>query len=249
MVFLGTEIFVHLLLDAFNNYGVGWFEPFAHQRISFHTIFVADPFFSLPAGLACLALLFLPSDHYRRLTWAKSAISFTVIYLAYALVNKAIVNNDIREHAKKEGISYRRSFTTPTPFNSWLWFVVMEQEQGFQVGYRSVFDGDDDSLQLTYFPRNEQLLRDIRDHQEVTNLKKFSQGYYTLVKKQDTIVFNDLRFGQEIGWYDPTQPFAFHYYLSHPEDNELVVQRGRFAQWNAATARSFWRRLRGLPSH
>src|SRR5882762_3400154 len=27
------EIFVHLILYAFNNYGVGWFEPFTHKRV------------------------------------------------------------------------------------------------------------------------------------------------------------------------------------------------------------------------
>ena len=28
-------------IDAFNNYGVGWFEPFSHERISFNAIYVA----------------------------------------------------------------------------------------------------------------------------------------------------------------------------------------------------------------
>jgi inner membrane protein len=45
---------------------------------------------------------------------------------------------------------------------------------------------------------------------EVQELKTFSQGFYTIEKKQDTLIFNDLRFGQEIGWHDPSQPFACH---------------------------------------
>jgi len=246
MFFLGTEVAVHLLLDAFNNYGVGWFEPFWDKRISFHTIFVADPFFSLPSGIACLALLLLPTDHYRRVAWSKAGISFTVVYLLYGLFNKAAVIKDIRQLAQQQGIDYnsRRAFTTPTPFNTWLWFVVIEEKDGFRIGYRSFFDKHD-TLVLNYFPRNEKLLGEIKDHQEVMNLKKFSQGYYTIEKRGDTIVFNDLRFGQEIGWHDPKQPFAFHYYLNHPEDNELVVQRGRFAQWNETTIKSFLEKIRG----
>jgi inner membrane protein len=244
--FLGTEVAVHLLIDAFNNYGVGWFEPFWDKRISFHTIFVVDPFFSIASGIACLALIFLPSDHHRRVTWSKAGISFTVIYLLYGLFNKAMVTSDIRGIAEKQQIDYHseRAFTTPTPFNTWLWFVVIEEKDGYQIGYRSFFDSDD-SLKLNYFPRSEKLLDEVRDHKEVINLKKFSQGYYTVEKRGDTLVFNDLRFGQEIGWYDPTQPFAFHYYLSHPDDNELVVQRGRFAQWNETTIKSFLNRIRG----
>jgi inner membrane protein len=244
ILFLGTEVFVHLLIDAFNNYGTGWFEPFWDKRISFHTIFVVDPVFSIPSGIACLALLFLPSTHLRRVAWAKLGISLTIVYLAYGLFNKSIVNRDVRQLAAKQHITYSKSFVTPTPFNTWLFFVVMEQKDGFQVGYRSFFDKED-SLRLHFYPKNEYLLKDIRYHDDVENLKKFSQGFYTIEKKGDTIVFNDLRFGQEVGWYDYKQRFAFHYYINHPDDNKLVVQRGRFAQWNRTTIESFVRRIEG----
>jgi inner membrane protein len=203
-----------------------------------------DPFFSLPAGIACLALIFLRSDHYRRVTWAKAGITFTAIYLIYGLYNKIEVSRDIREMARRQQISYGRSFNTPSPFNTWLWFVALEKEDGYYVGYRSYFDHGD-SLHLRWFPRNEHMLDSIDDHHELDNLKRFSQGFYTVEKKNDTLIFNDLRFGQEIGWHDPSQPFAFHYYLSHPEGNELVVQRGRFAQWNATTMKTFLRRIIG----
>ena len=58
LLFFGAVIFAHLFIDAFNNYGVGWFEPFSHKRVSFHAIYVADPFFSIATGLACLAMIF-----------------------------------------------------------------------------------------------------------------------------------------------------------------------------------------------
>ena len=59
ILFFGGVIFVHILIDAFNNYGVGWWEPFSHQRISFNAIYVADPFFSLWPAIACVALIYL----------------------------------------------------------------------------------------------------------------------------------------------------------------------------------------------
>lgn len=242
MFFLGTEVAVHLFLDAFNNYGTGWFEPFSDRRVSFHTIFVVDPVFSVFSGIACLALIFLPSDHRRRIHWAGTAIGLTLIYLGFALFNKFTVTRDIYRIADRDKIPYIRSFTTPTPFNTWLYFVVMEDKEGFRIGYRSFFDRDD-TLRLHYYPRNERLLDQIRDHHEVDNLKRFSQGWYAITRQDSLIVFNDLRFGQEVGWHDPTQPFAFHYYLDHKGDNSLVVQRGRFAQWNKATISSFIDRI------
>lgn len=242
MFFLGTEVAVHLFLDAFNNYGTGWFEPFSDRRVSFHTLFVVDPVFSIFSGLACLALIFLPSDHRRRIHWAWTAIGCTLVYLGFALFNKYIVTRDIYRITDRQKISYIRSFTTPTPFNTWLYFVVMEQKDGYQIGYRSYFDRED-TLRLNYFPRNEELLDGIRDHHEVDNLKRFSQGWYNITREDSLIVFNDLRFGQEVGWHDPRQPFAFHYYLDHKGDNSLVVQRGRFAQWNRGTIASFIHRI------
>jgi len=59
VVFFGAVIFIHIFIDAFNNYGVGWFEPFSHRRISFNAIYVADPFFSIWPGIACIALIYL----------------------------------------------------------------------------------------------------------------------------------------------------------------------------------------------
>jgi inner membrane protein len=244
ILFLGTEIFVHLLIDAFNNYGVGWFEPFSHTRISFHAIFVADPFFSIAPGVAFLALVLLRSDHRLRIAWSRLGCTVTLIYLAYSLINKYKVDTDITSLAEKQGIHYGRHFTTPSPFNTWLWFFVLENKDGFTTGYRSVFDTSD-SLNLRWHPRNENLLAGISDQKEIFNLKQFSQGYYTVEQHRDTLMFNDLRFGQEIGWYDPSQPFAFHYYLTQPEDNKLVVQRGRFAQWDMKTFRSFINRISG----
>ena len=244
ILFLGTEIFVHLLIDAFNNYGVGWFEPFSSVRISLHAIYVADPFFSIAPGIACIVLIFLKMDHRSRIAWAKMGCTVTTLYLGYSLINKGAVESDIKRLAAKQGIEYSRHFTTPSPFNTWLWFFVMESRDGYTTGYRSVFDTSD-SLQVSWHPRNEYLLDTIKHHKEVQDLVKFSQGYYTLDKRGDTLNFNDLRFGQEIGWYDPYQPFAFHYYLTYPTANDLVVQRGRFAQWNRKTFRSYLNRIWG----
>ncbi len=244
MWFLGTEMMVHLFIDGFNNYGVGWLEPFSDHRFSFQVLFVADPFFSLPTGAVFLWLLLRPSSHLRRVRVASAGILITVLYLGYASFSKIHVVRDVERLAKKQEIRYDRLLTTPSPFNPWLHFVVMKRDSVFQVGYHSVFDKDD-SLVVHPFPQQERLLGEIRDHVEVQELKKFSQGLYTIEVKQDTLIFNDLRFGQEIGWYDPSQPFAFHYYLSHPEDNNLVVQRGRFAQWSDTTIRHFFLRIAG----
>ena len=89
------------------------------------------------------------------------------------------------------------------------------------------------------------MLQPILKHQDLQQLIRFSQHYYTVEKWGDTLVFNDLRFGQIIGWQNPSAKFAFHYFLQQPTNNKLVVQRGRFAGWNEESAAYLWKRIKG----
>src|ERR1700759_4269668 len=88
LIFMSVEIASHLFLDAFNAYGIGWFEPFSHRRFSFNVIFVADPFFSVWPGIAAVTLLVLKSNSNNRTKWATRGLILCFIYLSYCVVNK-----------------------------------------------------------------------------------------------------------------------------------------------------------------
>jgi inner membrane protein len=241
--FIGVEMLVHLLLDSFNNYGTGLLIPFSNNRFSFNAMFVADPLFTiLPLALS-IALLFMKADRMRK-RWAYTTIGWCVFYLLVCLVNKAVVERAVARAAEQQHITYRRHFTTPTPLNNLLWYVVLEDDRGYHIGYRSVFDRQP-QMELTYFNRNDSLLTPVKDLEELKDLFRFSQGYYTVERLDSSLVFNDLRFGQIAGWYQPRAGFVFHYYLQRPFSNDMVVQRGRFANWNKAVMRSMWMRIKG----
>jgi inner membrane protein len=239
----GLNVFCHLFIDAFNAYGVGWFEPFSHLRFSFHVLFVADPFFSVWPFLGMIAILVLYRKHKaRRLAW-QFGLGMSALYLLYAVYNKWTVETAVRRQLRTEGIAYRSFYATPSPFNTWLWFIIVREEKGFYTGYRSVFDKK--RTALVYAPRNELLLREVKDTDDVHDLLRFSQGDYTVERAHDTLVFNILRFEKIAGWYDPRAKFAFYYYFDRPDANHLLVQRGRFKNWNRETIRGFIRRIRG----
>lgn len=246
LIFFGSEILIHLLLDSCNAYGVGWFEPFSDKRFSFNILFVADPFYSIWVGIAMLVLIYMDSKNPKRRFWISFGLIASSLYFLHAFTNKLMVESDIRTALEKQDIPHERLFTTPTPANSWLWYCVAEGENGYTVAYRSSWEGDDDSIQFTYFPRHKELLQPFENNHETKQLMKFSQGYYTIEKwDRDIIVFNDLRFGQIAGWSDPKAPFVFHYYLNDPDANLLVIQRGRFSNWNRKTFSSMIERIRG----
>ncbi|MES2372905.1 MAG: metal-dependent hydrolase [Bacteroidota bacterium] len=242
--FFGAVIFIHVFIDAFNNYGVGWFEPFSHLRVAFNAIYVADPFFSIWPAIACIALIWLKRSSVTRKKWWIAGLGLSGWYLMYCLYHKVMINSDVKKSLDAQHISYTRYFTTPAPLQNWLWFVVAGTDSGYHVGYRSLFDHSD-TIAFQYFPRNEHLLQPVAVREDVHRLLRFAQQYFTVEKYYDTLVFNDLRFGQEVGWFNPRGKFAFHYYLNHPNKNALVVQRGRFAGWNDETAGAFIKRIKG----
>jgi inner membrane protein len=121
---------------------------------------------------------------------------------------------------------------------------VAGTDSGYYTGYISVFDKEE-KLQLEYFPRNEKLLGTLKQTKDLQNLVLFSRQFYTIGRWHDTLTFNDLRFGQVLGWRYPKNQFAFHYFLEYPRHNALVVQRGRFAGWNWQEIKYFAARIKG----
>ena len=244
LLFFATEIFVHLFIDGFNNYGVGWLEPFIHTRFSFNTIYVADPFFSVWPGVAFVMLVYLNRYSSKRKFWWKFGIIIPFIYLSYCCINKLKMNETVKAALSSQHIRYQKYFTTPAPLQNWLWYVVAGNDTGYYVGFRSMFDSKK-QIDFQYFPKNDSLLKATNDKETVQRLIRFSNQFYTVEKYRDTLVFNDLRFGQIIGWKEPREKFVFHYFLQNKADNKLVVQRGRFAKWNWAVVKSLLKRIQG----
>jgi len=56
------------------------------------------------------------------------------------VVNKIIINNDVKQLLHKQEIQYNNYLTTPAPLQSWLWFIAAGTDSGYYIGYRSVFD-------------------------------------------------------------------------------------------------------------
>ena len=174
----------------------------------------------------------------------KLGLGFTSIYLIICIGIKIKIDTDVKQILANRGINYKQYFTTPAPFQNCLWYVVAGSKNGFYIGYRSIFDTKK-TIDFTFFARKDYLLNSIENKEDLYKLKNFSQGFYSIEKWKDTLVFNDLRFGQMKGWENPKNRFVFHYFLQKDIDNTLVVQRGRFVGWNEKTFTSLFERMKG----
>lgn len=244
LLFFTAAVFFHLFVDGFNNYGVGWFEPFSHVRYSFNAIYVADPLFSVWPGIAVIMLIVLNRHSPKRKFWWKLGLFLPVLYLGICTFNKVKINSAVKEILANQNIPHNRYFTTPAPLQNWLWYVVAGNDSGYYVGFRSIFDTKKE-MTFEYFDCNRVLLDSMSNHEDLQKLIRFSKQFYTVEKYNDTLVFNDLRFGQIVGWQNPRAKFVFHYYLQHPQENKLVVQRGRFEGWNRTSIQALLKRITG----
>ena len=244
LMFIGAVILMHDFLDAFNNYGVGWLEPFSDVRISFNTIYVADPFFSIIPGISLLLLIILrQKNSFRKIVW-KVGLIVPLFYLFYALSNKLYVTTQTKKILASQHISYNKLLITPAPLQTWLWFVAAGNDSGFYTGYRSVFDKTKE-IDFHFSHKNDSLKALVKEPEQINKLIRFSQQFYTLEKRKDSLILYDLRFGQIIGWQDNTEQFAFYYYLQPDIDNTLVVQRGRFAKGDQKSFNTLLHRIKG----
>jgi|SRR6185436_9954476 len=241
---VGINIFLHILIDAFTSYGTGWFEPFSHLRISFNLLFVADPFFTISLVIGAILLLVLRTNSKIRTGVARSAVLISFIYFAYALYHKYEVNEIVSASLEKRNLSQADFMATPAPLNNFLWYVVAPADSGFMIGYYSVFDKTKD-IDFNFMPSNKSLLSTLKEDEDVNKLIRFSQGFYIIEQINDTLIFDDLRFGQVGGWTNGNAPFVFQYKLAKNYNNDIVIQKGRMKASGGKALREMIERIRG----
>jgi inner membrane protein len=248
LLFWGVQLVMHLFLDIFNVYGTGLFEPFSHYRVSLNTFFVLDPLFSIWPVIGLILLLIMHSEARNRTRISIAALCLSGVYMSYSVANKLIINTQVQQSFSHQHPDVHRFFSTPTPLNNVLWYVVGEADSGFYVGYRSLFDKGD-TISYRYVPKNSQLITDYvygysTNGGEIDRLKRFSQGYWTMNMWHDTLVFNDLRFGEQTAGL-ASDRLCFYYYLHPGVTNEVIIQRGRFAGWSDGIIDKFIDRIQG----
>lgn len=244
-LFMLLAVGAHLFIDAFNNYGVGWLEPFSHMRFSFNSIYVVDPFFSIVPAFASVLLVLFKRNPLLKKWLFMLGLLVPAAYLLYSFGNKWYIERETKRILTAQKIPFKKILTTPAPMQTWLWYVAAETDSGFYSSYRSVFDNDPQNIPVAFDAKNLQLTDAITDTAALQNLVDFSQGFYTLQQINDTILINDLRFGKIIGWYDINERFAFYFYLQPDADNALAVQRGRFAKWDEGVFEALIKRIKG----
>lgn len=197
----------HPILDAHTTWGTQLFWPF-DLRLAFHTIFVIDPLYTLPFLVFLILAMMQKRSSKKRSFYNKMGLLLSSSYLLLTFLLKWLALNQFKATLKSENIEYRAIDTRPAPLNTILWNANVETDTAYLLGNYSFFDTQPISFEI--YPKNHQLLGSLAEDANVKRMMAISEGWFTITKKDETLYFNDLRFGL-LSLEPKSQNFVFQY--------------------------------------
>ncbi|WP_280540823.1 metal-dependent hydrolase [Chromohalobacter sp. 11-W] len=144
----GSCLLTHPMLDAFTTYGTQLWWPMTTPPVSWHSIFIIDPLFTLPLLVGVVATL-IKGYSPRLLGWGLTLACF---YLTFAVAAQNTVDARIGPSLASQGLEDAPRLVQPTPFNTLLWRVTVVEDDAYYEGVVSLFDGHT-PMALTRLPR------------------------------------------------------------------------------------------------
>lgn len=132
-------IITHPMLDMFTNYGTQFFWPLDY-RITFNSVFVIDPLYTLPFMFLLIWAMRLDKESIKRRKLNKIGLIYSTSYLALGLLIKWFVWRDADTYFKSKGITLERMMVTPMPFTNLYWYVLGEEKSKYHLTNRSLLN-------------------------------------------------------------------------------------------------------------
>lgn len=207
----------HPILDAFTTYGTQLLWPIASPPVAWKTIFIIDPFYTLPMLVAILVAL-IRGTHGRA---AIIGLTISTVYLGFSIAAKSMVLAQVSPALVQRGLDDRPVMVQPTPLNTLVWRVTIIDDDRQLEALVSLFD-DYHTLAFDSF-RRPMIAHDMLvDSGSGQRLGWFAAPFWRSEERDGTLVVTDLRMGQP-GTY------SFAFITGERDDND---------QWHPVTSRS-----------
>ena len=163
----------HPLLDSFTSYGTQLFWPLTPTPTAWSSIFIIDPLYTLPL-LAAMALGLIYGLKGRFAKAPAIALALSTAYLASTVVGKNVAEHRVEAQLAKQGIHAEQIFSSPTPFNSLLWRVMVLDGDDYYEALSGWFDHSPPVLER--ISRGTQLAEALKDSPAHARLAWFTDG-------------------------------------------------------------------------
>ena len=190
-------LITHPLLDGFTTYGTQLLWPMAIQPISWSSVFIIDPLYTLPLLFSVIALW----RHQHAIKWQKINRIMLLISCLYLTLGQSQLWYLKSQLAKDPITQNSKVFISPTPFNIVFWRVISYHGETYYETFTNVFNKQ--PLNWKVLDSGRTLLKDF-DSKELQRLEWFTGGLLKFEKKQDKLIATDLRLG-----FSQVYPFSF----------------------------------------
>jgi inner membrane protein len=225
LLFCWLALITHMLLDAFTVYGTQLYLPFSDKRISFDSVNIVDPFYTLPL---LIGLFYTIYQHRKNNIWSKAnniGLIVSSIYLLFTLGNKQYVTKAVKSNLQVQNIEYNSIKTIPVGVGNLNWYGVAKNDTSIFLGKYCRLNSE--PIEFHSFPINEQLLDGI-NKELAEKLKWFSQDFFTVAEDQGRIRLYNLQCDMQgvriYGNYKA--PTAFYFEIKPNSDGTFKLNTG-----------------------
>ena len=221
-IMLFFAFFTHVILDCFTVYGTQVFAPFSSYRVSWGSIAVVDPLYTIPLLLSLVITGFIIRTKRTRRIVNYLGLALSTLYLLFTVYNKARVQEIFEHEFKAQNIEVTRMMTSPTIFNNILWSCTAEANDAYYVGLYSFYDTV--PVKFSKIEKQHTLIQNIDSDPTITTLRWFSDNYFCIDYVDGNLLFNDLRFGAYFDKEGNNTDYIFSFLLEEEDGKYELVE-------------------------
>ena len=221
-IMLFLAFFTHVILDCFTVYGTQVFAPFSSYRVSFDSVAVVDPLYTIPLLLSLIITGFIIRTKRARRIINYLGLALSTLYLLFTVYNKGRVQKIFENEFKAQNIEVTRMMTSPTIFNNILWSCTAEANDAYYVGLYSFYDTV--PVKFSKIEKKHTLIQNIDSDPTITSLRWFSNNYFCIDSVDGQLLFNDLRFGVYFDQEGNNSDYIFSFLLEEEDGKYEMVE-------------------------
>lgn len=203
----------HALLDCFTTYGTRILWPLSDVAVTWSSIFIIDPLYTVPLLVAVVMAL---ADRPSARRAAGIALVLSSAYLGWTLVAERLAAAKVATALEAAGIRPERLMMLPMPFNSLLWRGLAIDGDRYVNVYRSLFDREAASPVFIH-TRSAGVPIPPEAEAGVVAVATFTRGFHGFERVDGGLVLTDLRLG-----VPPNHVFSFR--IARLEGDRAVAE-------------------------
>lgn len=232
----------HPILDAHTTWGTQLFWPM-DARLAFKTIFVIDPMYTVPFLVFLILAMFQKRTSKKRRVYNNIGLIVSTCYLGLTFFLKWMAFTKFESALIEQNIVYKQIDTRPSPLNTILWSANIETEDAYLLGYYSFFDTQ--PITFETYKKDHELLGDLVKNEKVKRMISISKGWYTIVEKDNQLLYNDLRFGL-LSMEKGAQNFVFQYEIADDGNGHVkFIEQKKDHLDGKRLMSALWSRIKG----